>query len=115
MKAKIIGLIMMLIAGQALAWGPREQGALAGLIVGGILGHNMRHHGHGHVHGPVYGIVHAPPPVIVGSLPPTHTVCGYNLTCIAPHVMPPIGAVCERAYTVDQFGRIMGWTNVCRD
>ena len=55
---QVIAIVLMVLAGQAHAWGDREQGILAG-VVGTILLQNIANNNNGRV-------VHGQPPVVVG-------------------------------------------------
>ena len=95
------------ISTTSLAWGDREQGALAGLIGGlaaAVIIHNSEEQ-------------HQPPspPAYVRPQIQHHSTCGYNVWC-PPPPPPPVHhrpQVCQQVAVVDQNGYFMYWTTQC--
>lgn len=99
MKRFLVGVALTLsLVSTAFAWGPREQGALAGFAAGVILGQQA----------PVYV---APPPVYVA--PPPVYVQPYPVyVSPAPVYMPP-RIHCTYTPKYDQYGRYVGQQQIC--
>ena len=82
MKRLIAATIAACLATPVLAWGPREQGALAG-VVGTILFQHVTRDTHGRIHQPypVYShppvVVHQPPQMVIGPSPYCPPGTGY--------------------------------------
>jgi hypothetical protein len=111
MKKVIATLILASTVVSANAWGDREQGALAGLIVGigAAAIANNNHNGNSGVNSGVIvqpAPVYRQAPVIIESQP---RICGYNTWC--PSVPRP---VCYNQQIVDQWGRVVGYQQVCQ-
>lgn len=102
-----VAVALVAATSSALAWGPREQGALAGLVIGGIVGSQIeqnerqyepRHHRHQQA--PVYV---QPQPVYIQPQP---QICGYNISC-SP-------TVCTNEPMYNQWNQIIGYRQTCR-
>jgi hypothetical protein len=96
MKKVLVALITVATIGSAHAWGPREQGALAGIVIGTILSQPR----------PVY----APQPQVIyqqQTYPQAYPqVYEYRTPPVySPQYQPP-SVSCIPAY--DQFGRYLG-------
>ena len=67
----IVAVILSVLSLNAFAWGDREQGALAGLIIGGLIV-NQAHanHRHNHHYTPPPPVYYAPPRVVYYAPPP---------------------------------------------
>lgn len=100
MKRFLVGVALTLsLVSTAFAWGPREQGALAGFAAGVILGQQA----------PVYvappPVYVAPPPVYVQPAPPVYVVPP------APYYAPRVQCTYFPVY--DAYGRYVGQKRVC--
>lgn len=107
MKKLLLGFLLAAVSLPAYAWGAREQGALAGLVVGSMI-HQHHHHRHGfHSH-------YIPPP----------RVYYHNYVQPAPiynyvqPVQPQVVVIdnnCRRVPVLDQNNQIIAFTQVCNN
>lgn len=103
MKIKTLLVASLIVASaNAMAWGQREQGALAGVIAGAVITE--------HQHRPVYPVYPTvqysyPQPVYVQPVQPQQ-ICGYNVYC------GPTSCYNQPMY--DQYGRFLGYQQICR-
>ena len=71
----MVAVILSVLSLNAFAWGEREQGALAGLIIGGLLVNQAQaNHRHNHHYTPPVPVYYAPPPRVVYYTPPPPVV-----------------------------------------
>ena len=105
MKKLIIAVAAVAISTSAMAWGPREQSALTGLVIGAVVAsqYDAPAPRHQRRYEPVYV---QPQPVY---MQPYQAVCGYNVWCPAPVVQQS----CFQQQVVDQYGRTVGARTIC--
>ena len=94
MKKVLVALITVATIGSAHAWGPREQGALVGLVVGTVLSQPRA------VYAPQPQVIYAPQPQVVYPQYEYRTPPVYS-----PQYQPP-SVSCIPAYT--QHGQYIG-------
>lgn len=111
-----LGAVLLVASSQAVAWGPREQGALAGFVGGVIVGGAVPQQ-------PYYGRIPPPPPVYREQPNPPVIIQGNpNVIIIqrsqpvAPAYTPIPGGymdLChyrnQQANIYDRIGNVIGW------
>lgn len=117
MKTLIAAVMIALgfASAPAQAWGDREQGALAGLIIGAIIANqdrqNDRHTGERPpvvIGGPQ--VIVTPQPYPTHRHPPVYREYPYDHPVYVPQPR-----VCHRyPYEIDQYGNVRAWRLVCR-
>ena len=102
MKKLIIAVAAVAISTSAMAWGPREQGALTGLVIGAVVAsqYDAPEPRYQRRQEPVYV---QPQPVYIQPQP---QICGYNVYC------GPIACFNEPIH--NQWNQIIGYRQVCR-
>lgn len=125
MRKIICALVALGVSGSALAWGEREQGALAGAVIGALIakesqrpvgyaqgygygqvGYGSAGYGQGYVQGYGYGSVGYGQGYVQGYAPgvQVHPQLG---------IVQPV-QVCQLVQMVDQYGRYLGTRQNCR-
>jgi len=115
------GCILAVAATSALSWGPREQAALAGLVVGAAVttiaaGENNTAPPTIIVPQPQYPV--AVQPVYAAPAPPPiqpQLVCGVNVVCSQPMYQPypTYRPTCTQVPVRDVYGRFYRWDSYC--
>jgi len=108
MKKLLLGFLLAAVSLPAYAWGAREQGALAGLIVGSMIANNSHAHVHHRHH-----FHHHHPRVFYPNY--TYTAPIYNyVQPVQPQVVV-IDNTCRRVPVLDQNNQIIAFTQVCNN
>lgn len=107
MKKLLIGALVAVVSLPAFAWGAREQGALAGLVVGSMI----HHHNHRH------GFTHYNPPVRYYYPSTVYQAPIYSY--VQPvQVQPQVVVIdnnCKRVPVLDQNNQIIAFSQVCNN
>ena len=107
MKKLLLGFLLAAVSLPAYAWGSREQGALAGLVVGSMI-HQHNHYRHGfHSH-------YIPPPRVYY---PNYVYPAPIYNYVQP-VQPQVVVIdnnCRRVPVLDQNNQIIAFTQVCNN
>jgi hypothetical protein len=108
MKKSLIAICLVLGTGSALAWGPREQGALTGLVIGSMVAPAISGQ---IIVQPGYSPYQVYPPPVRAYTPP---VCGVNVYC-GPNPVPgpQYRSYCQFYPIMDQYGREIGRERIC--
>lgn len=101
-KALVAGLVGLAMTSSAFAWGDREQGALAGLIVGGIIGSQARAERYEPRYEPR---VIVQPPVVIQQQEPIIVYPAPRQRYRAP--------LCLLHPYYDQYGQLLGYERSC--
>ena len=111
MKKLISAVVVCAMSTSASAWGEREQSALLGLVIGSAVTHHVNRQANQPSAQPNYqqpNVVYVPV-----QQAPEPQVCGYNITCY-PQPQPVYTPLCYQESVYDQYGRIVGYRQVCR-
>ena len=112
MRKIICALVALGVSGSALAWGEREQGALAGAVIGALIAKESQRpvvYAQGYGYGQVgygsagYGQGYAQG-YVQGYAPGVQ---------VHPQLVQPV-QVCQLVQVVDQYGRYLGTRQNCR-
>jgi hypothetical protein len=98
MKKVLVALMTVATIGSAHAWGPREQGALAGIVIGTILSQPRP------VYAPHPQVIYAPQPQVIYQQTYPQVYEYRTPPVYSPQYQPP-SVSCIPAY--DQFGRYL--------
>lgn len=108
MKKLLFATTLALAVTSATAWGPREQGALAGLVIGSTLLNGNYSYNRGYYNAaPVYvqpqQQFYVQPQIVY---PRQQQMCGYNVYC-GP-------TSCYTQAMTDQYGNVISYQTNCR-